>query len=376
MAFYDIDGNELFNESLENKYPGLTDVYASLKRWAIPTTADNNHKAFPVFVHVTDLHGDSERLKNAVEVVNALGCDAMINTGDTVRFYSTDALIEPTGIASPYLITIGNHDSMGYTTEQAIYDKYIKPYATSNGYILDADVEYSTYYYRDFPSRKLRVFCLNDYQATPSTSPSTTKEMYQAQLNWFCDKLLETPSDYGVLCCYHSPERTILSVEGCEEFYKNKTTVSLKTPISDIVDAFISGTTISKTYAFRNTLTVSADFSTKNSGVEFIAHLTGHHHADRIGYCENTSNIQLMLNETCSCVWINKNQDGSDGTAYTSYNEASDISRIEGTKTENAFNVYTIDRENKIVKVVRIGSRLTTGFKPREHMIIPYAAQS
>lgn len=38
------------------------------------------------------------------------------------------------------------------------------------------------------------------------------------------------------------------------------------------------------------------------------------------------------------------------------FSTVSDLPRVEGEDCENAFNVYTFDLDNRIVKVLRVGS--------------------
>lgn len=370
MNDFNIYGKDI--QYIEQRFPGISDVLAGKKRCMSPyEDPTNNLSQFPMFVHFSDLHGDEERLENIVDIANYLKPTALINTGDTVQFYSTDDLPDMPTVNVPYLITIGNHDSFGYTSEEAVYEKFIEPFAEANNYVLDTEVTSPTYYYVDYPAQKMRVFCLNDYQANSSTSPTVTKKMNQEQLDWFCEKLLATPEGYGIICCYHMPERPSVPPTGYEDFWTRSFSINVQKAVTDIIDAYISGTSISGTYY--STVTVNADFSGKNTETEFIAHLCGHLHCDYIGYYSGTTNTQLCLNITCANTWINRTREGGDGTDYPCYNEVSDLARIDGTTTQDAVNVYIIDRENQAVKVVRIGARLTTGFKKREHMVIPYA---
>ena len=78
------------------------------------------------------------------------------------------------------------------------------------------------------------------------------------------------------------------------------------------------------------------------------------------------ANKQLMLNVTCT----NALYGGSD---YPYLADISDIGWNKNDVTGDAFNVYVIDRENKTVKVIRVGGNLTNAMEERKYMVIPYA---
>ena len=73
-----------------------------------------------------------------------------------------------------------------------------------------------------------------------------------------------------------------------------------------------------------------------------------------------------MLNVTCANAVYG-------GSAYPYLADLQDLGRVNTDSTQDAFNIYVIDRDNKIVKVVRIGSNITYDMKERKYMEIPYA---
>lgn len=330
---------------------------------------NDNDAQLPTFIHVTDIHGDGGRFANACEIAEFMQATAVLNTGDTAENYGDDdvSFIEQAVTANDltYLVCLGNHDTARYA-DDLVYDKYIAPFAVAQGYTMDTNVEKPTYFYKDFADQKLRVLSINQFQNNTSTGATTNMHFTQEQIDFIAASLLSTPADYGVVIIMHTPEKKPVVSNGYEKFFGEdsgwfETGLNIS-PIAEIVDAFISGTSINKTYNNKTgttpaSFTVNADFSAKNSGVEFICYITGHLHRDCIHYVPNTTNKQLVLNETC--------------TGLTS---EGNLPRVYGTSTEDAFNVYCIDRINKSVKVVRIGSNMPCDLSTkRDYMVIPYA---
>ena len=143
-------------------------------------------------------------------------------------------------------------------------------------------------------------------------------------------------------------------------------------PIKTIVDAFISKTSLSTSYAENSingnngeTVTINADFSQVASGAEFICYMTGHRHRDNIGYVNSTTNKQLCLNIITSNCHYPK-------TVGLSFAEGSDIPRGDRGLTQDAFNVYCIDRRNGYVKIARVGASVNFEGIERTFLIAPY----
>lgn len=365
----------------EARLPGLSDAISARKYNANRSASVYNNNHYAVLVHVTDVHGDAERLQDALDAAEAIGADAVINSGDTVAYYSADALpafVPPAGI--PYLAAVGNHESWKYTEAQTS-EKFIAPYVAANGYVVDPSAENPTYYYRDFPSKLLRIIVVNQYQYNGKVNGHAGVEpcFYDRQMTWLAGTLLSTPSNYGIVIVIHEPEHNIVAPSGYQKFQQCACTANVISPVADMVDAFIRKTAISETYANAESgsspasFSVAADFTQRDDTVEFIAFLSGHNHQDHIGYYEGTPSTMLCLDAVSTCSWVNKNANLTDGTEYPYYTENSDLARIPGTTNVNAFNVYVIDREKKAVKVIRIGNRVTTELVDRDRMIIPYA---
>ena len=379
---YDVDGNVLYEN--RESFLGINNAIALKKNFTNAISALNNLRTLPVIVHTSDVHGDSMRFARAYNLAKRLGVDAFVCTGDMVRYNSTDDYSFVTSAVDnsvPYLQCLGNHDTFNYATEEEVYNKFIKPW--KDDVTLPQDVTYPTYYYKDDANKKLRIISANQFQSvTNSNTNHNTVHFHQEQITWFVTTLLATPANYGVIVLMHTPEQKPVMDNTYTKFMQKNVpfwdSVRYK-PITEIVDAFISGGTLSKTYNngsgyTPSSFTVSADFSTKNTGVEFVAYMTGHMHSDNVSYVPNTTNKQLMLNVVCTNIWVKKTTDGSEGPSYPYYNELNDLGRMDDEESQDAFNVYAIDRSGKNVKIARIGACMPYDFSEiRDCMVIPYS---
>jgi hypothetical protein len=367
-----------------------------LKATRVRYTSDkqyNTQGAMPSFVHCSDIHGDAVRWYNAVKFAEYFGLDGVIYTGDSCAYHVANGLsfipyvIKDITPFVPVIATVGNHDTNGDASYVAslntnLYNNVIKPFEVSGGYTLPSSSQYDdapTYYYRDFAGKKLRVIVLNLYDT--GVTEWEHNALTQKQIDWFIATLKSTPADYGVLVAYHRSVGGVIKDDNYVKFWQISSTAGYSPstwslngvngkPILDIIDAFISKTHLESSFiqtvlSGTQTITIDADFTSLNSGVEFIAHLFGHHHRDTVGYYDSTQK-QLAL---CVC----------QGTAayssnYTSWATPSDLPRAGGGKEQDAFNVYTIDRAAKTVRIAKIGSTLSSEtLQPRDFMVIPYA---
>lgn len=376
---------------------------------------NNTPRNFPVFVHTSDIHGDITRWENAVKFAAHYKVDAIINTGDNVAHSVTNGMSFVSKVAKKYgaktLITVGNHDtsdrvnaSFRTNLNENLYNEIIKDFAdmTSNNYVLPTSSQYDeapTYYYSDFTDKKIRFIALNLYETRAyftGTDDGTYSRISQKQIDWFINALKSTPQGYGIMVGYHRSVAPVRQDTDNTAFWQENSTpgyppstwklVNVNNyPITKIVDAFISRTTLNTSFTqqvfddtFTTTITetinINADFSTGiATGVEFIAHLFGHHHRDTVGYYYHPTgetaltNLQLVLDV---CQTTSKYSD-----TYVSWANPSDLSRGYGdTISQDAFNVYSIDRATKTVRIAKVGSNLSSEtLIPRQYMTIKYA---
>lgn len=344
-------------------------------RLLFSTTNPNSISIMPVIAHTSDCHGDYARVKNFLDFSDRVGVDVAAITGDMVSFKPSQGLawfkelINSTRKTIP-VVCVGNHDAFDSAMDDSgLYDFVFSGITTKIG-----NTTGKTWYYKDIAEKKLRVISINLYQYGGTTR--NYSHFTDEQLSWLCSALNSTPSDYGVVMLYHSPQINVDTAvdPNYNKFfqatrkYSNIYSEVIGSPINDIIDAFIQKTTISKSYTQTGTpssITVSADFSALNTGVEFIAHLTGHFHQDSVCYVPSTAEKQLMLNVVCTNALYG-------GSAYPYLCDVSDLPRSKEDITQNSFNLYVIDRTNGLVKITRIGSNTTYDMKKRDYMEIPY----
>ena len=261
---------------------------------------------------------------------------------------------------------MGNHDANGLSTAEAqsvilkqLIDNCEGVYTGS----------YPTYFYKDFTSKNIRVISLNFYETDHS---GHNCNFTQTQCDWFINALASTPADYGVLVMFHAPETTITKDESKADFYQLinnywETHPGVTgNPILNIVDAFISGVSASISYTSKGvSITTTADFTNKNAGAEFIAYINGHEHIDLVGYVTGSVHKQLNLNVTCGIAIY--------GTSYNYLANNSDLPRGDKGATQDSFNIYSIDRAAKVVRIARLGSNVSGyNLTERKYMSISY----
>lgn len=340
----------------------------------LSSTSHGDLKAFPVIAHVSDVHGDYKRLKNAIEVSNICNADALVLSGDVVANVPSNGvewmhdLIQES--IAPTILCTGNHEvNQNGITDAEVYSYFMEPSAELIG-----NADGKTYYYTDIPSAKLRIISADLYQFGATTRSNA--HMTSEQLTYICNALLGTPEEYGVIVVSHTPCVDVRNLmdSNYPTFFQQLRKYGFThydidgAPIYDIIDAFIGRTTINRTYTQTgspSSISVSANFSGVSQSIEFIAHMTGHIHEDSVCYLP-TTHKQLMLNIECGvCL--------HGGSAYPYMADDCDTTRIPRGKSQNAINMYVIDRSTKKIKIIRIGASKTYDRKTREYMEIPYS---
>ncbi len=330
----------------------------------------------PTFVHISDIHGDAERLRRCLDYADYIGASAVLLSGDMVNFNATNGMgfvdtIEDTH-ATPIYLCMGNHDAYGISSFQEQYNLIMKHSMLKNEVVTPAASaeQYPTYYYKDFAALKIRLITLNQWYMSGSDNYYS-----QTQADFFVNALLNTPQNYGVIVMSHSPEGKPTLIQGYDKFYQSVApggeayaTFNGEHFIKDILDAFIAKASINKTYTKdgHDSVTVSANFANVNTGVQFLFQATGHEHADWIGMTKNATQRQLMLNITTGASIYGR------GVSQAEWAEDSDLPRGGKGSVQDAFNVYSIDREAGMIRIARIGSNVNNELKLRDFMIIPY----
>lgn len=348
-----------------------------------------------VIAHTSDTHGDYTRLQHFYDFCKELKPALLVNTGDTVSYDPGCGVKWVHNMVKDYslpqMLTIGNHDvyptlsapASGSVTETNLTDQQVYDYLYSDIATELGNTTGKTYYYRDIAESKIRAICVNLYMygGTNRKRSHLTDDV----LSWFASTLASTPSGYGIIVLQHSHQDTYAPSEGYTTFFtplsERKETAPAGdayndidgTPLYDIVDAFIGRTTINQTYTQTgspSTCSVTADFSSVNENIDFIAWLSGHIHTDTIHFVTGRTHRQVELNVTTTASIY-----GSligNAQSYPYYTDSTDQARLMNGETEDAFNVYVIDRDNKKIKIVRVGNNKRYDMQDRTYMEMPY----
>ena len=293
------------------------------------------------FAVLTDIHGDSENLGRYIDFCNHYDnyIDEKLCLGDmVVSFFSSDITYwdNMTG-SNTILRTIGNHDvwisydkpiqnadkvqayEKYYTGKTSNWGNIVQPSnAASNGYM---------YYYKDYSDQSVRLI-VTDCMYWDSTENT-----------WFSNVLEDArQNNLSVVCTSHY-NLTSGNIVPIADFYSKDYDAShlvtaWATQARNAVDTFIT------------------------NGGTFITWLSGDSHYDYCGvYTDpNSNNKQLSL--TFENAWCN-----------TAWN---DSDRVKGTKTQDSFNIVSVDTYSKLIKVVRIGNSCDRYLRSKEYFVYDY----
>ena len=269
------------------------------------------------FLHFSDVHARLDCWNRVVEYLNYYKDFILfaLHTGD----YCEDSQEKYTdlygdGINAERIIynCIGNHDTNSVDQETRVRTITGKkePYSLLFNHMEGWDVkffdlEYSMSYYKDFPESNIRMIVLDCYYDIDEQKKQLAK-------------LLDDAREKGLYVITAMHEMT----GAIEESFN----VTFNT-LNDY--AALSG----KPYRRQFEETI-VDFV--NRGGVHICHFAGHDHHDGFGITEHG-----ILNSIVPCA--------------TTWNGWSDGKRIEGTKTQDCFNIVSIDPNLKLLKLVRVG---------------------
>ena len=191
------------------------------------------------------------------------------------------------------------------------------------------------YYYKDYATAKTRVIVLDclHYDST--------------QESWFASALNDAKTNnMRVIAVAHYPAQTGLDGFDCTFNSLTRTIAPVETPAAG-------------SYMDRmpeSAFTVIDNFISGNG--EFVCWLVGHTHDDFIGTVKQHSDqIQIIIS--------NGNTD----------NRYSDCARTTRTKSEDLFNVFTVDGNAKLIKLIRVGSTMDKFMRKRETLCVNYSTR-
>ncbi len=332
-----------------------------------------------VVAHITDTHSDGIRWGNFLKAVDEIQPDVVVHTGDVVKADMRDdySYLVQNLPSIPMVLALGNHDvgtgrdvnHGGIDTAGAV-SVWVDPINDKYGW----DNEHPYYYY---DTTKVRFIVLYPYDYDEGIDGVFVDRVgvyyTQAQIDWLVSTLQDAKSNgLAVVIAAHEPDKVLPYDQGFGKFHSlsNYSEHSYKrtsdAPICDIVEAFIHGESINRTYIQANDLapnvsSITVDATFTGTG-NFVCWLTGHLHGDYYGWIPNTS--QLLIREAAGCVGIS--------TPYSTVNSAKDLGQILGTKTEDCFNFYAIKPASHTIGIVRFGADTTYDFNKRDYMVQDY----
>ena len=265
------------------------DIYSKNKDKLDLLSAATNRNFRLQLLIATDAHEDFVALQNAVDFANECSfIDGIVCLGDNCgqaapslnvfqRYNSIINTCTKTALSIP-----GNHDASNGTAITSCADNLsIYRYITepSLKFLTSAEVTGQPYFYHDFTAKKVRVICVNDYDApfefgtntyweaieyddsyaehangtaysvgdcvnfplcesfsfrcisahtsTTSTVPNikyTRNYRYigETQANWIVNAMLTTPANYGIVICTHVPASTPIKFSNTTYYRESK----------------------------------------------------------------------------------------------------------------------------------------------------------
>jgi predicted MPP superfamily phosphohydrolase len=336
-----------------------------------------SHPKSLTFVQVTDTHYISTKssiyklslnhLKTVKEYANKnSNVDFITHTGDVVD--GNEAVSEnkkdlndcvrmlADGAKCPVYLAKGNHDdcswwvaqdklNRNYTmcmTPEDWYDIAIKH--LENTVVQDNNDKIGAYYYKDFDAQKIRVIVLNSNDIPfivqnnlPKYYGQWTYGFSNEQLNWLAHVALnfsdkgKDKSNWAVITFSHVPFNKQASS-------KNDSQAKNGENIEGILKAFMNGSKyVSKVTTGDFGKSVSIDFS-QQGAMEYIAHFYGHIHKSSYVNINGIRYISVL----------------NSGAFNSNKGETPD--REVGTSSEDAWDVITIDRQNKKIIIKGMGA--------------------
>ena len=266
-----------------------------------------------VLLHMSDLHENTDNLQRIMDYhkMYSSKIDDIINTGDNVNFNDGYSSVTAVDGFENILTTIGNHDVLNSPSTYAdlpVYNLEIKDYVSNWGVTQPNDAAENgyCYYYKDYVDKKIRLIVLDNF----------TQNM-TAQVSWLSNVLADArTNNLSVVCAIHFPcpmnlikETTFCSLDGSGVFEDATQEVLLSA-----VDTFI------------------------NNGGKFVCWLTGHTHQNLFGL------VTGHTNQICVNIAASTNDRNSDS-----------CERVAGTKSQDCFNLFSVDLNTKTIELHRLG---------------------
>lgn len=307
----------------------------------INTDVTKNATKLNQFVFITDYHYDNsgsdyDNTQHSAELIEYIqknvGIEFVCHGGDIINNQSTqkDAIKYINAFRDEFdkidnlYYCIGNHE---YNSAESLTWAQIAKLLNGNKLNIASMDGYGDFYFDNDATKTRYIFMGCDRRSTSGDMISS------GQISWFLESMKDVPNDYDCLLMIHrilqltfdtvNQEIDVSVYSDCED-------------IADGIDAFNGHST----YTYSGT---TYDYSSKTGA--FICVLTGHSHTDASMTLTSGTPI-IMVTTDCQP----KRHTSYDWTNSSWLNEST-----KGTTGEQAFDVVTIDKENRNIYCTRIG---------------------
>lgn len=326
---YDLDG--------ENIRKTITD----LNQFACDAIISSRYKtsATPhllTLIHFSDVHGNYNSLRRLINFKNDMSesIDDAICTGDIVSAKFDDSLAFWTSSdgADKILTCVGNHDHYYTNSFDAaqlvpmadVAEKFIDPFESEWGTITRPTG--CTYYYKDYAAGYRLIVIDSILDSSDSAAEAT----------WLTNTLADAKTnDLAVIIAMHYLPTTKLHVFDCQ-FSKYG------------MDGDSGSISYQPNFACEE---IVQDFI--DDGGTFMCYLIGHLHKDLFGYIYGYPKQPCVMVTTSNPL-----------RALQEIN--ADMGREIGSKMQDAFNAVTFDKDNNIIKIIRVGADVDNVMRPRK----------
>ena len=314
------------------------------------------------FAIVTDIHWVTNKKHSAAlleRVMTECAIPYFFNAGD---LFSGQGICKPEANIAEFiefrklfsriehkcLIVEGNHDAVYSTFEAPDYYAQNISLAEFYEYYFRFEAQYKdrvfgengTYYYVDDALRRTRLVVLDTHDIPDDSANEEGRPTYhkfratgtgimQKQIEWFANTALDVPSpEWTVVLCTHEPP--------C---FTGRDGVCGYGLIFDILNAFKNHTAFEGSCAYAEPRThynseIKVDYTGR--GGNFAVWVGGHTHYDDAKFIDGILSVATV-------------NDGMHNQKESTFEH------IAGTVSEQAFDVYTIDRHNRKLYVTRVG---------------------
>jgi len=325
--------------SLNGGLQVLTNKFKNLSKRRGSNGDSNAGNKILNLLYFSDLHNGQSSLQRLLGFADTFDTyiDDVVHGGDMVSNLFSDT--NPFAVlgGSKVLTVIGNHDNWLGSSSMApqldVFNKFIKPYYQAWGVTVpsDAETEGYCYWYKDYDESKLRLIGL-DCMNWDST-----------QAAWLSDVLDDAYADgYSVIILNHyCPHTSFKSDRQCtfSTVYVNGCSNFLNSEAAGIVHSKIEG------------------------GLKFVVWLFGHEHKDFFGNIETYPEQYALA--------IDKTSPTSDWTSANPDWERDSI-RVSTGRSQDAFDVISVDTTAGILTVMRIGNNTDKFMRQKNYLTFDY----